>query len=88
MIILSLCRNGFVGYGFDGYLLLNRAMPVPLKMVMPRTLKSCPALRDALENARDAVDTYVMYMMSSFDRNAAWTTAPECCRMSSRSYEL
>jgi branched-chain amino acid transport system substrate-binding protein len=56
-------RNAFGGYSYDGYLLLNAAVPEAMKKAKPGTPEFRAALRDALENVRNVVGTHGVYNM-------------------------
>jgi branched-chain amino acid transport system substrate-binding protein len=60
-------RNAFGGYSYDGFLLLNAAVPVALQKAKPGTPEFRQALRDALENVHNVVGTHGIYNMSAND---------------------
>ncbi len=60
-------RNAFGGYSYDGYLLLNAAVPAALEKAKPGTPEFRQALRDALEDAKNVVGTHGVYNMSPED---------------------
>lgn len=60
-------RNGFGGYSYDGFLLLNAAIPVALQKAKPGTQEFRQALRDALENVKNVVGTHGIYNMTPKD---------------------
>ena len=62
-------RNAFAGYSYDGYLLLNAAVPVALKKGKPGTPEFHAALRDALENVKNVVGTHGVYTMNATNHN-------------------
>jgi branched-chain amino acid transport system substrate-binding protein len=62
-------RNGFSGYTYDGYLLLNAAVPAALKKAKPGTAAFREALRASLENVKDLVGSHGVYNMSPTDHN-------------------
>lgn len=62
-------RNAFAGYSYDGYLLLQVAVPVALKKGKPGTPEFRAALRDALENVKNVVGTHGVYNMSPKNHN-------------------
>jgi len=62
-------RNAFAGYSYDGFLLLNAAVPIAAKTAKPGTPEFRPALRDALENVKNVVGTHGVYNMSPSDHN-------------------
>ncbi len=57
-------RNAFAGYAYDGYLLLDAAVPVALKKTRPGTPEFRAALRDALEKVHGVVGTHGVYDMN------------------------
>ncbi len=62
-------RNAFAGYSYDGYLLLQAAVPAALKKGKPGTPQFRAALRDALENVKNVVGTHGVYNMSPKNHN-------------------
>jgi branched-chain amino acid transport system substrate-binding protein len=62
-------RNAFAGYSYDGYLLLNAAVPEALKKAKPGTPEFREALRGALENVKNLVGTHGVYNMSPANHN-------------------
>jgi branched-chain amino acid transport system substrate-binding protein len=62
-------RNAFAGYSYDGYLLLQAAVPVALKKGKPGTPEFRSALRDALENVKNVVGTHGVYNMNPKNHN-------------------
>jgi branched-chain amino acid transport system substrate-binding protein len=60
-------RNAFGGYSYDGFLLLNAAVPVALQKAKPGTPEFRQALRDALENVHNVVGTHGVYNMTPSD---------------------
>ena len=54
---------------WDGWLLLERAIPVALKSAKPGTEAFRAALRDALEGSREVVGTQGVFNMSGSDHN-------------------
>ena len=62
-------RNGFAGYSYDGFLLLDAAVPVAAKQAKPGTPEFRQALRDALENVKNVVGTHGVYNMTPKDHN-------------------
>ena len=62
-------RNGFAGYSYDGFLLLDAAVPVAAKKAKPGTPEFRQALRDALENVKNVVGTHGVYNMTPKDHN-------------------
>lgn len=62
-------RNGFSGYSYDGFLLLDAAVPVAAKQAKPGTPEFRQALRDALENVKNVVGTHGVYNPTPKDHN-------------------
>ena len=62
-------RNAFAGYSYDGYLLLNAAVPAALRKGKPGTPAFHAALRDALENVKNVVGTHGVYTMNPKNHN-------------------
>ena len=62
-------RNAFAGYSYDGYLLLNAAVPAALRKGKPGTPEFHAALRDALENVKNVVGTHGVYNMNAKNHN-------------------
>jgi len=62
-------RNGFAGYSYDGFLLLDAAVAVAAKQAKPGTPEFRQALRDALENVKNVVGTHGIYNMTPKDHN-------------------
>ncbi len=62
-------RNAFAGYSYDGFLLLNAAVPIAAKTAKPGTPAFRSALRDALENVKNVVGTHGIYNMSPTNHN-------------------
>ena len=62
-------RNGFAGYSYDGFLLLDAAVPIAAKQAKPGTPEFRQALRDALENVKNVVGTHGVYNMTPKDHN-------------------
>ncbi len=60
-------RNGFGGYSYDGFLLLDAAVPIAAKKAKPGTPEFRQALRDALENVKNVVGTHGVYNMTPKD---------------------
>jgi branched-chain amino acid transport system substrate-binding protein len=56
-------RNAFAGYSYDGFLLLNAAVPEAMKKGKPGTPEFREALRAALENVKNVVGTHGVYNM-------------------------
>jgi branched-chain amino acid transport system substrate-binding protein len=62
-------RNAFAGYSYDGFLLLNAAVPAALKKAKPGTPEFRDALRASLETVKNLVGTHGVYNMSPTDHN-------------------
>jgi branched-chain amino acid transport system substrate-binding protein len=62
-------RNGFAGYSYDGFLLLDAAVPIAAKNAKPGTPEFRQALRDALENVKNVVGTHGVYNITPKDHN-------------------
>jgi branched-chain amino acid transport system substrate-binding protein len=62
-------RNAFAGYTYDGYLLLNAAVPTALKKAKPGTVEFRDALRASLENVKGIVGSHGVYNMSPSNHN-------------------
>ncbi len=62
-------RNGFAGYSYDGFLLLDAAVPNAAKKAKPGTPEFRQALRDALENVKNVVGTHGVYNMTPTNHN-------------------
>jgi len=62
-------RNAFAGYSYDGYLLLNAAVPAALKKAKPGTAEFREALRASLENVKNLVGSHGVYNMTPSNHN-------------------
>ncbi len=62
-------RNGFAGYSYDGFLLLDAAVANAAKQAKPGTPEFRQALRDALENVKNVVGTHGVYNMTPTNHN-------------------
>jgi len=60
-------RNGSAGYSYDGFLLLNAAVPAAMAKAKPGTPEFRQALRDALESVKEVVGTHGVYNMTAND---------------------
>ena len=60
-------RNAFAGYSYDGFLLLNAAVPAAMAKAKPGTPEFRQALRDALESVKNVVGTHGVYNMTPKD---------------------
>jgi branched-chain amino acid transport system substrate-binding protein len=62
-------RNAFAGYSYDGFLLLDAAVPAALKKAKPGTPEFRDALRASLENVKNIVGTHGVYNISPSNHN-------------------
>ena len=62
-------RNAFAGYSYDGFLLLDAAVPIAAKTARPGTPEFRQALRNALENVKNVIGTHGVYNMTPKDHN-------------------
>jgi branched-chain amino acid transport system substrate-binding protein len=62
-------RNAFAGYSYDGYLLLDAAVPEAVKKAKPGTPEFREALRAALENVKNVTATHGVYNMDPKTHN-------------------
>jgi branched-chain amino acid transport system substrate-binding protein len=62
-------RNAFAGHSYDGFLLLNAAVPAAIKKAKPGTPEFRDALRASLESVKNIVATHGVYNMSPADHN-------------------
>jgi branched-chain amino acid transport system substrate-binding protein len=60
-------RNAFAGYSYDGFLILDAAVPLAAKKAKPGTPEFRAALRDAIESAKNVVGSHGIYSMSPKD---------------------
>ena len=60
-------RNAFAGYSYDGFLLLDAAVPLAMAKAKPGTPEFRAALRDALESVKNVVGAHGVYSMSAGD---------------------
>ena len=60
-------RNAFAGYSYDGFLILDAAVPLAAKKAKPGTPEFRAALRDAIESAKNVVGSHGVYSMSPKD---------------------
>lgn len=60
-------RNAFAGYSYDGFLLLNAAVPGAMAKAKPGTPEFRSALRDAIESAKNVVGAHGVYSMTAKD---------------------
>jgi len=81
-------RNGFAGYSYDGFLLLDAAVPVAAKIAKPGTPEFRQALRDALENVKNVVGTHGVYNMTPKDHNGLDQRARVLVRVENAEWRL
>lgn len=81
-------RNAFAGYAYDGYLLLNAAVPEALKKAKPGTAAFREALRAALENVRNLVGTHGVYNMRAANHNGLDERARVLVQVQSGAWKL
>jgi len=81
-------RNGFAGYSYDGFLLLDAAVPVAAKQAKPGTPEFRQALRDALENVKNVVGTHGVYNMTPKDHNGLDQRARVLVRVENAEWRL
>jgi branched-chain amino acid transport system substrate-binding protein len=60
-------RNAFAGYSYDGFLILDAAVPLAAKKAKPGTPEFRAALRDAIESVKNVVGSHGVYSMSAKD---------------------
>ncbi len=60
-------RNAFAGYSYDGFLLLEAAIPKALQKATPGTPEFRQALRDALEAGQSVVGVHGVYTQTKAD---------------------
>jgi branched-chain amino acid transport system substrate-binding protein len=81
-------RNAFSGYSYDGYLLLNAAVPVAMQSAKPGTPQFRQALRDALENVHNVVGTHGVYNMTAKDHSGLDSRARVLVRVENGDWRL
>jgi branched-chain amino acid transport system substrate-binding protein len=81
-------RNAFSGYSYDGYLLLNAAVPVAMQSAKPGTPQFRQALRDALENVHNVVGTHGVYNMTAKDHSGLDNRARVLVRVENGDWRL
>lgn len=59
--------NAFGAYVYDAFLILEKAIPVALKIAKPGTQEFRNALRDAIETVKDVPGTHAVYNMTASD---------------------
>lgn len=81
-------RNGFAGYAYDGYLLLNAAVAEAAKKAKPGSPEFRQALRDALENVKNVVGTHGVYSMTPTDHTGLDNRARVLVRVENGAWRL
>src|SRR5208282_5692366 len=81
-------RNAFAGYSYDGFLLLNAAVPIAAKTAKPGTPEFRSALRDALENVKNVVGTHAVYNMTPTDHQGVDQRASVLVRVEDGKWRL
>jgi branched-chain amino acid transport system substrate-binding protein len=81
-------RNAFSGYSYDGYLLLNAAVPAAMQTAKPGTPAFRRALRDALENIHNLVGTHGVYNMTVKDHSGLDNRARVLVRVQNDDWQL
>lgn len=81
-------RNAFAGYAYDGYLLLEAAVPEAAKKAKPGTAEFRDALRVALEGVKNVVGTHGVYNMSATDHNGLDERARVLVRVEGGTWKL
>jgi len=81
-------RNAFAGYSYDGFLLLNAAVPIAAKTAKPGTPEFRSALRDALENVKNVVGTHAVYNMTPTDHQGVDQRASVLVRVEGGKWRL
>jgi branched-chain amino acid transport system substrate-binding protein len=81
-------RNGFAGYAYDGYLLLDAAVAEAAKKAKPGSPEFRQALRDALENVKNVVGTHGVYSMTPTDHTGLDNRARVLVRVENGAWRL
>jgi branched-chain amino acid transport system substrate-binding protein len=81
-------RNAFSGYAYDGFLLLNAAVPVAMQTAKPGTPEFRRALRNALENVHNVVGTHGVYNMTAKDHSGLDNRARVLVRVENGDWRL
>ena len=81
-------RNAFAGYSYDGFLLLDAAVPIAAKTARPGTPEFRQALRNALENVKNVVGTHGVYNMTPKDQNGLDERARVLVRVDNGEWKL
>jgi branched-chain amino acid transport system substrate-binding protein len=81
-------RNAFAGYSYDGFLLLDAAVPAAKKKAKPGTPEFRQALRDALEAAKEVVGTHGVYNLTAHDHTGLDQRARVLVRVENGAWRL
>lgn len=81
-------RNAFAGYSYDGFLLLNAAIPAALKKGKPGTPEFRQALRDALQVGNSVVGTHGVYTQTAKDHSGLDQRAVVLCDVEKGAWHL
>lgn len=81
-------RNAFAGYSYDGFLLLDAAIPIAMQKAKPGTPEFRAALRDALENVKNVVGTHGVYNMTPKDHTGLDNRARVLVRVDNGEWRL
>jgi branched-chain amino acid transport system substrate-binding protein len=81
-------RNAFAGYSYDGFLLLNAAVPAAMVKAKPGTPEFRQALRDALESVNEVVGTHGVYNMTAKDHTGLDRRARVLVRVENGAWRL
>src|SRR3974390_102679 len=81
-------RNAFAGYSYDGFLLLNAAVPAAMAKAKPGPPEFPPALRDSLESVKEVVGTHGVYSMSATDHTGLDRRARVLVRVENGAWRL
>ena len=81
-------RNAFAGYSYDGFLLLNAAVPAAMAKAKPGTPEFRQALRDSLEAVKEVVGTHGVYSMSAKDHTGLDRRARVLVRVENGAWRL
>ncbi|TAK47811.1 MAG: ABC transporter substrate-binding protein [Xanthobacteraceae bacterium] len=81
-------RNGFAGYSYDGFKLLDAAVADAAKKAKPGTPEFRQALRDSLENVKNVVGTHGVYNMTPTDHTGLDNRARVLVRVDNGAWRL
>jgi branched-chain amino acid transport system substrate-binding protein len=81
-------RNGFAGYAYDTFLLVQAAIPGALAKAAPGTPEFRQAMRDSLESIKELVGTQAIYSMSPQDHNGVDKRARVLVRVQDGEFRL